>query len=78
MNNLQSWREFLVSYFIVLYFGWLVDPYPYSNTASCSVGPLISGDGSRIVATFRLNVEDTRVGRVCCRYLAGHLNNDMP
>ena len=41
------------------------------------MGPLVSGKDSRIVATFSLNEEDIRVGRVWRSYLAGHLNNVM-
>ena len=41
------------------------------------MGPLISGNDSRIVHTFNLNVEDMCVDKVCHSYLVGHLNDVM-
>ena len=41
------------------------------------MGPLINKNDSQIVATFTQNVEDTRVGRVYCSYLASHLDSVM-
>lgn len=57
--------------------GFLEHALHYLDTASCSVGPLISGNDSQLVATFNLNAYDTQVGGVWCNYLACHLSNVM-